>query len=181
MAYILFNEESQTVTDALHLLRYINDLTARLGIQDVRIDDWKCYEILIGMKHDFPHRDGIEAASPFKKVANFVSYFVAAQPIVDRFPQHIIGDELFQINNHQNAIVAALLAIDSLHNAVINRRDNVVCTLSNKIQLSQHSFVDLVDALSKATPVAHFKMLAVLFEQMAYKNNPDCQYEFLGW
>lgn len=49
--------------------------------------------------------------------------------------------------------------------------------MENKIALSRHSYVDITDAFTGATPVTAFKLVTVLFEQMAYKTNPGCQYE----
>lgn len=176
---ILYGELSQTGLgyDLANLLAYINGVAAGFTAGKFRIDTSKCEGIVIGMTQDFPYKDGVAASSPFKKIANFVAYFVVERPISSPFDENIIGPDLSKIENHQNGIIALQFAIDALHGAEILRKDGVK-KLDNKINLSKHSFVDIVDALcSGITPSMHFKLLAVLFEQMAYKNNPCCQYD----
>ena len=174
MSYnILYNDN--ITADMLNLLAYINDFTKGLGETQVQVDIAVCRSIILGMRQDFPHVDGLESASAFKKVANFAVFFIGDRPIQSPFSTDNIG-KLAKISNHQNVIVALHLAIDSLHGAVINTKDGKSMELKNRIQLSKHSYCDIVDALHAATPATHFKMLAVLFEQMAYKVNESCQY-----
>lgn len=174
---VLYN--SSPNTDIIILLLHINDFTKGLGIQEVTIDPDVCMGVLQGMRQDFPHKEGRDKASAFKQVANFVTFFVAAKPILNPFPESVIGDKLAAISNHQNAMVALQVAIDSLHGAVI-KKDSEIRRLDKRIQLSRHSYTDIVDALSDATPVTHFKLVTVLLEQLAYKSNPDCQYRVVG-
>jgi hypothetical protein len=161
--------------DLLSLYAYIDGFAESLGTK-ASIDSRKCPGIMQAMREQFPCKDGLPGASAFKKVANFVAYFVAERPIVTPFNSTLVGPDLARIENHQNAMVALNFAIDALHGAVIDRVDGP-CTLNNKIQLSIHSYVDIVDAISGATPSTSFKLLTVLFEQLAYKSNPDCQYD----
>lgn len=162
--------------DLINLYTYIDQFTFGLGISKVPIDTQKCSGLIIGINRDFPCKDGIAGASAFKKVANFAAFFSAERPIINPFPPEIIGADLAKIENHQNAMVALNLAVDALHGAQINRSDGEKI-LVNKIHLSRHSYVDIVDAISESTPQHSFKLLTVLFEQLAYKTNPECQYE----
>ena len=177
---IIFNEVTPTglATDLIHLYEYINNFTKGWGLKDVPINPSKCQGIVIGMSRDFPCKDGLNGASAFKKVANFASYFISERPIPNGFDKALIGDDLAKVDNHQNAMVALSFCIDAMHGAEIHRNDGVKI-LENRINLSKHSYVDIVDALSWATPVTHFRMISVLFEQMAYKTNPTCQYNDL--
>ena len=75
------------------------------------------------------------------------------------------------VNEH----FALMLAIKSLHGATLGDGASQK-VLTNPIELSQHSLVDIIDALSHATPQNHFKLVSVLLEQIAYKTNPTCQY-----
>jgi len=124
---------------------------------------------------DFPHKDGIAKASPFKKAANFFVWFVASKPILDEFPETIITKELKAIPNHQNVILAYHMAVDCLHGAELHK-DGRVMVLSHKIKVSHHFFHDFVEAYSCATPSSDFKAASLLFEQLAYKVNPDAPY-----
>jgi hypothetical protein len=153
-----------------------------IGFNDSRkkmaIDVVKIRSILNGIRQDFPHKDGVEKASIFKKVAAFMVYFIAEKPIqsdITGIPN--IPEEISRIPNHINTLIALFIAFAALHGASIHYEDGSEKTLSNKIKLSKHSFVDLIDALSSSSPVAHFKIASVFLEQLAYKSNPDCQYE----
>ena len=174
---LLYNDDIDI--DMFALLTYINDLTKALKIHDVAVDTNVLRSLLLGIRQDFPHSEGIEKASAFKKIANFVTFFVADGPIIDPFPESVIGPELSKIANHQNAMVGLQIAIDNLHGATIHTNAGNTLRLENRIKLSKHSYIDIVDALSAATHVTHFKMVTVLFEQLAYKSNPDCQYDLI--
>lgn len=163
--------------DLVHTLQYINDYTKDLGIIDVDIDVNKVREIIAIAKEDGHYAaGGAEYASVFRKLASFASYFVAERPIINAFPVANIGEDLHRISNHQNAIIAFEIAIASLKDAAICRGDGTFL-LANEIKLSKHSYVDIVDALTGVTPLTGMKLVAVLLEQMAYRQNPECEYQ----
>lgn len=162
--------------DLVYTLQYINDYTKSIGILEIVIEANKIKEIITIAKEDGHYAaGGAECASVFRKLASFISYFVAERPIINAFPIEKIGADLHRISNHQNAIVALDLAIDSLQGATILREDGTF-TLTNAIKLSKHSYVDIVDALTGVTPSSGMKLVAVLLEQMAYRQNPSCEY-----
>ena len=173
---ILYNDANPEL-DVVNLLTYINDFTKGLGEEQVTVDPDICYRIVQLMQQDFPHTDGIEKASVFKKIAHFMCYFIAEQPIKSSFKEENIGSSLIKVMNHSNAIVALHLAIACLDQAVILGADGNKQTLVNRITLSKHSYTDVVDALRNMTPSVHFKLLTVFLEQLAYKVNPNCQYD----
>ena len=123
------------------------------------------------MSPDFPHKDGLEKASPFKKAANFYVWFVAQRPIIDELPSAIIGSDLASLSNHQNAIFAYHLAVDCLHGATLYRNGDDPVVLKNRIKVSYHFFRDFVEAFGTAVPQHDFKKVSLLFEQLAYKVN----------
>lgn len=170
--------------DTISLLKYIDTFTSSLGMADVSVDSDKCRNVIIGMHSDFPCIDGLSGASSFKKAANFLTYFVAERPIVTEFPSEALGEGIVKINNHQNALIGLCFVIDALHGASIHSGTDSedIKILSEKIVLSKHSFIDVVDALASSTPQSHFKVVTVLLEQLAYKSNPDCQYnDVIAW
>lgn len=178
MAYsVLYNENIDL--DLYALLFHLNEFTKGLGLGPVSINPEICRSVLLGIRQDFPHKDGIEKASVFKRLANFITFFVATRPIQNPFETEVIGADLAKIPNHQNAIAAFQVAIDSLHGATIGANPTAM-VLQKRIELSKHSYIDIIDALSEATPATHFKMVTVLLEQLSYKSNPNCQYKVTG-
>lgn len=158
------------------LLIFINDFTATIGLENTPIDGHKLRSVVTGMHNDFPHIDGEEKASVFKKVANFVCYFVAEAPIEGSIPERF-SEDLHRVKNSLTAVLAYEIAVTMLHKAtIVWTRDNTEHTLENRITVSKHSYIDIIEALSAVTPASHFKLVAVLFEQMAYKTNLGCQY-----
>ena len=152
--------------DAARVLTFIAQFYAGVGQRSIDVDADQLFSLLRGMYADCPYPGGEDGASAFKKVANFVVYFTAGNPVRTALPPEILGDLPTSVTPiaRSNAVLALLIAIASLHGATI------------KWESSRHSFVDIADALTNATPVTSFKLVAVLFEQMAYKTNPDCQY-----
>ncbi|MEZ5490256.1 MAG: hypothetical protein R3F50_08045 [Gammaproteobacteria bacterium] len=178
MSKALYNEPE--IYDSINVLAFINDFALGIGVKDLEIDERALDGVIVGMRADFPHCDGAEEASPFKKAANFLCYFVAERPIVNGFPEGSIGESLRRIHNHQNALIGFLFVCKMLHKATIHRTNGETLTIENPIRFSKHTLEDVVEAFSVITPQNHFKVIAVLLEQLAYKTNPDCQYPVLG-
>jgi hypothetical protein len=128
------------------------------------------------VRANFPHKDGVDKASVFKKAANFIVNFVAERPIVSPFPATSeIDPALLRLPNHENAVIAFEVASDSLHGATVRRSDGEV-VLKNHISVSGHSYIDIIEALASVSPSQHFHCVAVLLEQLAYRANPECSY-----
>ena len=173
MNNILYNTEN--LFDTASVLAFINDFTVGLDIEHVQINTWAIEAVVKGMKFDFPHIDGLEKASPFKKAANFLCYFVAEAPILDSFPADKIGSTIAGLPNHQNALVGFMFVCKALHGATLERQQEIV-TLDNKIRVSKHSLEDIIDALTTVSPSQSLKLVSVLLEQLVYKTNLNCQY-----
>ena len=148
-----------------------------MGIEGVDINSTTISTCIRTAQEDihYPSTGGLHGASAFKKIATFVAYFVSLRPVKYKFPEKNIGSALSNIQNHQNAIMALEIAIDSLHGAEINRDDGDF-VLENRIVLSKHSYIDIVDAIAQVTPQYGWKLVAVLLEQMAYRHNSSCSY-----
>lgn len=157
------------VTDRKNVLQFINDFSNSVGIEPHEIDVRKIAGIIQGAVNDGDYE--AERASPFKKIASFVAHFIAEKPISSLFR----FEEFENMENHQNAIVALAIAIDSLHGATIHRDDGDF-TLSERIEMSRHSYIDIVNAIADVTPAYGKNLLAVLLEQMCYRRNPSCEY-----
>ena len=180
---LLFNDSTTgPEEDTLCVLAFINNFFDGIGVTDVQVNISSITAIMNGMRADFPHVDGLEGASPFKKAANFLCYFVAESPVSTKLPDELkqaeteMGGMLKKLPaDPANAIIAFEIVCEALHTASLERKDGIK-TLDNKIQLSNHSYVDVIGALSNITPLTSFALVAVLLEQMTYKTNPECQY-----
>ena len=173
---LYFNE---SVTDDLKaILAFLEGIGFNERDVTMAIDISKLRSILNGIRQDFPHKDGVDQASIFKKAATFMVYFIAEKPIqseitgIKNIPAGIAASP-----NHINTLIAIFIAFESIYGALIHCTTGADKKINNRIAISQHSFIDIVDALSTATPPTHFKMASVLLEQLAYKSNPECQYQ----
>lgn len=163
--------------DVINILTYINEFSKTIGVEPPRIDSPAMFRICAGIRNDFPHCDGLAKASSFKKVAYFVAHFLFEKPIKTQFDSlKIEGLESFD----PNAVVALDIAIICLEKSTINSdRDSTERCISNSIYLSDHSYADIVQALSidGLCPAKHYHLLAVFFEQLVYKTNRHCEYQ----
>lgn len=171
---MLFNESEQQDLNAV--LASVDAFSEAWGLGSLAIDVEAVTSTLRGMRQDFPAQGGSAMASPFKKTANFLCYFVAERPIRNSFPTDVIGQELAAVRGHQNAMVGLHIVFDALHEATIIRSDGTVVALEERVAISRHSYCDLVQACSTLTPQNHFHLVANLLEQIVYRSNPNASY-----
>lgn len=164
--------------DRLNVLASIDGFSEGLGISGLAIDADSLDSVIRNMRHDFPAQGGVEMASPFKKAANFLCWFVSLRPIQNPIPASKLGEDIATMPNHQNAVIGLHIAFDSLVDATIYRDDRKI-TLGNRIKLSAHSYTDTVQACCNLQPQSHFHIAQVLLEQMSYRANPDASYELV--
>lgn len=178
MSFKILYQEGRDISASLFSIAvYVNSFAKGLGLKELNVNPIAFQSVAAALaRPDFPHVDGVAKASPFKKAANFFVWFVAEKPIVDELPDEIITPELKRVPNHQNVIFAYHMAIDCLHGADLQKNGSSV-VLRNKIKVSSHFFHDFVHAYSCATPQSDFKPVSLLFEQLAYKWNPDAPYD----
>lgn len=182
---VIFNETTgswahDVVRELNGILKFINEFSKGSDLPPVKCDLYRIKQIVLSLSQSFPHRSGVKRASIFKKVSFFATQFISAKPISEPFPIASIGSELGNIPNHQNTIIAFQIAIDSLHKAKIIRDSGEELILENRIEVSEHSYIEIIEALSEVDPSTHdFKLLCVFFEQLAYKTNPHCQYPII--
>lgn len=162
--------------DFANVLASIDGFALGLGVSPLSIDESSISSVLVGMRNDFPAQGGTAKASPFKKAAHFLCYFVSEAPVRTPFGPEIVGPDISRISNHQNSMVGLSIVFDALHNAKINR-DDAAIVLSNKISVSRHSYIDIVQACSSIPPSSHFHIVSVLLEQICYRANPNASYK----
>jgi len=146
--------------------------------EDITFDHDRISSVIRGMWADFPANGGLSAASVFKKAANFFCYFVGERPIITTFPEEIFG-EIVKIHNHQNVMIGFQIVANMLDGATINRAGQEPIVLQTPLRMSKHSYCDLIDACHSITSQAHFMMVALLLEQITYRNNPDASDELI--
>lgn len=170
------NESSENNNEQIErILAFINDFGNNMGVNPVTVDIQSVTGIVRSMHHKFPHKAGVENASVFKKAANFLCLFIAQRPVESILPE-TYSVAFSEIPDSLNTILAFEIVRESLKGARIKRLDGTEFILENRIALSKHSYIDIIDALTHATPSSHFKLVSVLLEQLAYKTNPKCQY-----
>ncbi|OIR25724.1 hypothetical protein [Bathymodiolus thermophilus thioautotrophic gill symbiont] len=123
----------------------------------------------------------LNQASVYKKCANIAIHILYASPLktpISREPlNQYLKIEEFKIlkatPNHQNAIIAIFYA---LH--LLNQEQET----KHKIEISCHSMIEIdLDDKNENNLyqflIASTRYLALLFEQVVYKNNANLQYE----
>jgi hypothetical protein len=155
-------------TDAVNVCHYIDQYYAALEVSSAEIDLNRMMGVVSGMVQDFPHPLGIAHSSPFKKAATFTAFFAAERPILTSLPDAVFGP----LCTHQNAIIAFELSIDALEGAQLHHTNGTVVTLEKRIKISKHFWSETIAAISDCMPAQHFKCLALLYESLAYQENP---------
>ena len=167
---MLFSDQSAegAQQDLVAIYALLTGFCAQYPETSFDIDHNRIHRVVFGMRQDFPYPGGLPGASPFKKAANFVCHWIAAAPVTGT-PEP---------TDNLNAAFALIVACRSLRGAeLFGNGTEPARTLERPIELSDHSFWDVVDALTGATPITAYKLVTVLFEQMAYKSNQRCQYQ----
>ncbi len=171
-----FNENS--AEDLKAILTFLEGMGYNPEGNLTAIRTTKIHEIIAVIRQSFPHKDGMNAASIFKKAAILMLFFISEKPIEsDKIGELRIPSDISKFPNHLNTVVAFHLACQLLHNARILSKDGKERILKEKIRLSRHSYIDIIESLCSATPQTHFHLVSVLLEQLAYKTNVECQYD----
>lgn len=87
---------------AIHMALYLQGWADGVNIPRIDLDLQALERVCTELAHpSFPHVDGLDGASPFKKVANFFVWFVHHKPVISPLPEAIFGSELPRFENHQ--------------------------------------------------------------------------------
>jgi len=159
--------------DKKSLCDLLDEIGAAHSVTPFEVDEGAVERVLVEML-DLPWAPGIKNASPFKKVASFVSCFVARKPIITTLPVSKFGP----LADHQNAIAAHQIAVIALHGAVIECPFRGPFPLANPITVSRHYWKELIATLNNSGP-AYFHYISLLYEALAYEANPKASYKTL--
>jgi len=157
--------------DKKSLCDLLDEIGAAHGVQPFEVDEGAVDRVLVEML-DLPWAPGIGHASPFKKVASFVSCFVSRKPIITT-----LSVEKFQkLADHQNAIAAHQIAVIALHGAVIECPYRGPVVLEKPITISRHYWKELIATLNNSGP-AYFHYISLIYESLSYEANPKASYK----
>jgi hypothetical protein len=164
------------VDDRNNVINHIAEFIGANDGHDIQVDSQEVLSVCVRMRRDFPHVDGMEKASAFKKVANFVAHFLELRPVKSSMDIPIEG---IGTDYDINAVIALDIAIASLQGSIIKFDNGTKKTVDKPIYISDHSYADIIHALSEPniTQKTYFHILAVLFEQIVYKTNGHCEYK----
>ncbi len=157
-----------TVTDYFSIMALI-DRFALENKADISVNEDKLF--LLSKRMEVPCINGAENANVFKKSSTFLCEFIGEQ-IVESFKCNM-SNKLKKIPNNGSAIIGFYIVTTMLCRATVQ---NGIKTIDNPIELSGHSYNDIIDALSLVTLSGSFKLVTVLLEQLVYKSNPNLQY-----
>lgn len=163
-------------SDLNNILIHISYFTGEIGLDEVRVNTAEVYDVCLKIRKSFPYFGGIDEASAFKKVANFVSHFLEVGPIKSTSNVPINGLDSYDLN----AVIALDIAIICLEGSqIISGQNAELIKIDKPIYLSNHSYADIIHALSfeHIMQSTHFHLLAVFFEQLVYKTNSHCEYK----
>lgn len=166
---MIFSDDE--TTDYFEIMTLIDSFAEASGAK-ITVNRDKLSYIITRIHAEFPCINGAENANVFKKSAAFLCEFVGEQ-IVENF-ECKMSVKLKKIINHGSAIIAFHIVTTMLNNATVQ---NGKKSIKNPIELSKHSYIDIIDALHDITLYGSFRLVAVLLEQLVYKSNPDLQYD----
>jgi len=152
--------------DIAMLCGFCHGLAAQVPQSDTYVNTLAIQDLIYNLYTGFPHPAGLVRASPFKKAAAFLCYWVNNKPL-------LMQPDPFA---HVNVKFGLHMALWSLEDATLTM-NGTTHTIHNPLQLSEHSLLDIVHALARCEkPMDAFLFVSVLLEQLAYKTNPHCQY-----
>ncbi|MBA5249206.1 MAG: hypothetical protein FE834_06715 [Gammaproteobacteria bacterium] len=147
------------------------DSFAKANSAEIVVNEEKLFYMIKRIHADFPCINGANNANVFKKSAAFLCEFVGEQ-VVENF-ECSMSDKLKKIANNGSAIIAFHIVTTMLNTATVQNGQEGI---KNPIELSKHSYIDIIDALSHITLQGSFMLVTVLLEQLVYKTNPSLQY-----
>ena len=128
-------------------------------------------KVLLDIREGFPFGCTLAEASPFKKAAAFTCDFVLKEPIITPLPSGSVTDEIIEIPNHQNAVIALELSCLMLHGGTLNHSENgKIVTIEGGIDMSTHFQTDLIDFIADPYSSRNPRGLSLIYESLVYKN-----------
>jgi hypothetical protein len=162
---MIFTNEPET--DFFSIMALIESFSSEAK---VTVKEDKLFSLTQRMHIEFPCIGGIEKANVFKKASAFLCEFISEE-MITKFNFDCI-DKIKKIPNYESIVIGLYIVTTFLKGATVGSLGNVI---QNPIELSEHSYIDIVDALRDASLNNSFRLIAVLLEQLVYKTNPKLQ------
>lgn len=186
MAEISFEDlysENKSTAEAVFLL-WVNDFLQGYGNGAIKtaVDPVRITAFVAALENGvkFPACGGFEEASPFKKAANIyvLLHEEGTNPfILDPLPASVIPEKIRNIPSSTSSIIGLALIQSCLEGASFTNKHGQLVVLHNRIDSSQHYFLDLIEASRGITRTGHFKLISLLLESWAYQANPTAAYK----
>src|ERR1700722_16845244 len=147
------------------------------GIKNVEVDR----SILWAVLATFPQILVRNAATPnpslFKRASAITISFMIKSPMAVPFKTGTIPAHIRDIANHQNAIGVFEYCRKALFGAVIYKTEKKADKLEHPIDLSLHSYCDVIHAIAQIKNDEPFHLLSLIYEMMTYRWNPNASYK----
>lgn len=180
------SKEEQTIT-FLSILEAFTDSFIHgdvTQVETIKVDSAIVDTLIYAINEsEFPHIDGLDASSAFKKASHLITYIIEMQPITgvifkDEIDNHYSFTHVLNDFN-PNAVFALHLGISLINNHEMDKGNGEKVQPSDVIAVTEHSYYDILGALSESSisPSMHYSLIALLLEQMFYKTNPKLQYD----
>lgn len=157
-------------TDFLAIMTLI-DAFSEANHAKVSVNEDALFALTHRIHIDFPCKNGLENANVFKKASAFLCEFVGEQ-MINSLDCEKLSDDITKIKKYESALIGFYIVTSFLSGATVNKNKIIF----NSIELSSHSYADIVDSMTSITLLTSFKLVAVLLEQLVYKTNPGLQY-----
>jgi len=178
----IFSNSEQEYFDAYNkvqnFIRRFYELAGAAHRYDIRYHCAALAWVIAKANNDLAH---LPQPSIFKKAGQFTLRFCLDSPITTELPKEYFLDEIPNLKA-QNALLAFEICRQSLHKAVIHGADNLDKPLDNKITPSRHQLTDIIKAFAtiqneEAAYDTYARLIALIYESLAYEFNPDCRYK----
>ncbi len=161
-----------------HWRAYISQASSTFG--GIAWQPSRLYAIHRDTQEALVHYVGISEPSPFKRAAAFAVAFMDSTnyPITGEFKHHSYRDRLSSVPRWSGAVLVFEYLRYFLDGATINKRDAETVVLTNPIKVSEHTYMDTIQAFTHLRKhcAADFHLAALLIEQLVYLENPEASY-----
>ena len=173
---LLYSDDKYQALDLF--LIWTNDFLEGLGVDSTTVDPDKAHTFVSNLrKESFPTIEGFDRASPFKKAGNLYTWLHSEDPFKSPLQSKDVGKDLANFQQNTASLVGFSIVKACLQNTTVAKRDGTSGELENEIAVSDHFFIDLVEASNRINPGDHFKVFSLLFEVLAYEANPGLSYK----
>lgn len=173
--------EVEILEDITFLKKHCQDLYEDFGCGKVEVASHRLWRVLSNIQPILSRNAATPNPSLFKRSAAFTISFMEFPPLDIPFINGTLPKNITGISNHHNAIAAFEFCRRALLNGEIlkrvpSKKEFQSEILKNPIKVSQHFYWDTIHAISTIDCDTNFHVLSLLYEALAYKDNPNASY-----